>query len=105
MLISLPIRQRVGTSGILVMSRVLGMLLAAVTSQFILNGMAAFLHPGGAQAWRRDELQRYNATAYHTWPMRRVDSERRLSAASLALRAFHASPHLPSCSLRSSCVY
>jgi len=44
MLISLPIQKRIGMSGILVMSRVLGMLLAAVAAQFILNGIAIFLH-------------------------------------------------------------
>ncbi|MGH2514035.1 MAG: MarC family protein [Ktedonobacterales bacterium] len=48
MLISLPIQKRVGTSGILVVSRVLGMLLAAVAAQFILNGIAVFLRLGGA---------------------------------------------------------
>jgi multiple antibiotic resistance protein len=48
MLVSLPIQKRVGTTGILVMSRVLGMLLAAVAAQFILNGIAVFLHLGGA---------------------------------------------------------
>lgn len=44
MSISLPIQKRVGTTGILVLSRVLGMLLAAVAAQFILNGIATFLH-------------------------------------------------------------
>lgn len=48
MLVSLPIQKRVGTTGILVMSRVLGMLLAAVAAQFILNGVAVFLRIGGA---------------------------------------------------------
>ena len=43
MLVSLPIQKRAGTTGILVVSRVLGMLLAAVAAQFILNGIAAFL--------------------------------------------------------------
>lgn len=43
MMISLPIQKRVGTTGILVLSRVLGMLLAAVAAQFILNGLATFL--------------------------------------------------------------
>jgi len=47
MLISLQIQKRVGTTGILVLSRVLGMLLAAVATQFILNGIATFIqsHP------------------------------------------------------------
>ena len=44
MLISLPIQKAIGTTGILVLSRVLGMLLAAVAAQFILNGIATFLH-------------------------------------------------------------
>ncbi|MBF6589108.1 MAG: MarC family protein [Ktedonobacterales bacterium] len=43
MLISLPIQKRIGTTGILVLSRVLGMLLAAVAAQFILNGIALFI--------------------------------------------------------------
>ena len=43
MLISLPIQKAIGTTGILVLSRVLGMLLAAVAAQFILNGIAAFI--------------------------------------------------------------
>jgi multiple antibiotic resistance protein len=43
MLVSLPIQKRIGTTGILVLSRVLGMLLAAVAAQFILNGLAAFM--------------------------------------------------------------
>jgi multiple antibiotic resistance protein len=43
MMVSLTIQKRVGTTGILVLSRVLGMLLAAVAAQFILNGVAAFL--------------------------------------------------------------
>jgi multiple antibiotic resistance protein len=50
MRISLRIQKAVGTTGILVVSRVLGMLLAAVAAQFILSGLAAFvthLHPGG----------------------------------------------------------
>ena len=44
MLVSLPIQKQMGTTGITVMSRVLGMLLAAVAAQFILNGIAVFLH-------------------------------------------------------------
>jgi multiple antibiotic resistance protein len=44
MRISLPIQRRVGITGITVLSRVLGMLLAAVAAQFILNGIATFLH-------------------------------------------------------------
>jgi multiple antibiotic resistance protein len=44
MRISLPIQQRVGITGITVLSRVLGMLLAAVAAQFILNGIATFIH-------------------------------------------------------------
>ena len=43
MSISLQIQERMGTTGILVLSRVLGMLLAAVAAQFILNGIASFL--------------------------------------------------------------
>ena len=43
MLISLPIQKAIGTTGILVLSRVLGMLLAAVAAQFILNGIAVFV--------------------------------------------------------------
>lgn len=43
MSISLPIQKRMGTTGILVLSRVLGMLLAAVAAQFILNGIGSFL--------------------------------------------------------------
>ncbi|SRR5579883_1565249 len=44
MRVSLQIQKRVGTTGILVLSRVLGMLLAAVAAQFILNGIGAFIH-------------------------------------------------------------
>lgn len=44
MRISTIIQKRVGTTGILVLSRVLGMLLAAVAAQFILNGIGVFLH-------------------------------------------------------------
>jgi multiple antibiotic resistance protein len=43
MLISLRIQKAIGTTGILVLSRVLGMLLAAVAAQFILNGIGTFL--------------------------------------------------------------
>lgn len=43
MLISAQIQKRIGTTGILVLSRVLGMLLAAVALQFILNGVAQFV--------------------------------------------------------------
>jgi len=39
MRVSLPIQKAVGTTGILVLSRVLGMLLAAVATQFVLNGV------------------------------------------------------------------
>ena len=46
MSISTQIQKRVGTTGILVLSRVLGMLLAAVAAQFILNGITTFLHTG-----------------------------------------------------------
>jgi multiple antibiotic resistance protein len=42
------IQQRIGTTGILVLSRVLGMLLAAVAAQFILNGLTAFMQGGAA---------------------------------------------------------
>jgi MarC family membrane protein len=37
------IQARIGTSGIRVLSRVLGMLLAAIAAQFILNGIAGFV--------------------------------------------------------------
>jgi len=43
MRLSITIEKRIGTTGILVLSRVLGMLLAAVAAQFILNGIATFL--------------------------------------------------------------
>jgi multiple antibiotic resistance protein len=43
MMISLPIQKGIGTTGILVLSRVLGLLLAAVAAQFILNGIAQFV--------------------------------------------------------------
>lgn len=44
MRVSIQIQRAVGTTGILVLSRVLGMLLAAVAAQFILNGIETFLH-------------------------------------------------------------
>ncbi len=43
MRLSAPIQARVGVTGILVLSRVLGMLLAAIAVQFILNGIALFM--------------------------------------------------------------
>ncbi len=43
MRLSIRIQTAVGTTGILVLSRVLGMLLAAVAVQFILNGLGAFI--------------------------------------------------------------
>jgi multiple antibiotic resistance protein len=43
MRLSGAIQARIGTAGILVASRVLGMLLAAIAVQFILNGIALFL--------------------------------------------------------------
>lgn len=43
MRLSVRIQAAVRTTGILVLSRVLGMLLAAVAVQFILNGVAAFI--------------------------------------------------------------
>jgi multiple antibiotic resistance protein len=43
MLVSLPIQKRIGTTGILVLSRVLGLLLAAVAAQFILNGISLYI--------------------------------------------------------------
>jgi len=43
MLASLRIQKAIGTTGILVLSRVLGMLLATVAAQFILNGITVFL--------------------------------------------------------------
>jgi multiple antibiotic resistance protein len=47
MMVSLPIQQRIGTTGITVLSRVLGLLLAAVAAQFILNGIARFIAHSG----------------------------------------------------------
>lgn len=44
MLISAQIQKRIGTTGILVLSRVLGILLAAVALQFILNGITLYIH-------------------------------------------------------------
>jgi multiple antibiotic resistance protein len=44
MVVSLRIQKSVGTTGILVLSRVEGMLLAAVAAQFILNGVEVFIH-------------------------------------------------------------
>jgi multiple antibiotic resistance protein len=46
MRLSVSIQARAGTSGILVLSRVLGMLLAAIAVQFILNGIALFMRTG-----------------------------------------------------------
>ena len=43
MLVSAQIQKRIGDTGILVLSRVLGMLLAAVALQFILNGITLFI--------------------------------------------------------------
>ncbi|HEU5344173.1 MAG TPA: MarC family protein [Ktedonobacterales bacterium] len=46
MRLSFSIQKRIGVTGILVLSRVQGMLLAAVAAQFMLNGLAQFLHIG-----------------------------------------------------------
>ena len=43
MRLSAVIQARIGTTGILVLSRVLGMLLAAIAVQFILNGITLFM--------------------------------------------------------------
>ena len=43
LLVSAQIQKRIGATGILVLSRVLGMLLAAVALQFILNGITLFI--------------------------------------------------------------
>lgn len=43
MRLSVPIQSALRTTGILVLSRVLGMLVAAIAVQFILNGLAAFI--------------------------------------------------------------
>ncbi len=43
MMMSQMIAKRVGTTGILVLSRILGMLLAALAVQFILNGIGAYI--------------------------------------------------------------
>src|SRR5579859_3433995 len=44
MRVSLSIQKRIGITGVTVLSRVQGMLLAAVAAQFMLNGLAQFLH-------------------------------------------------------------
>jgi multiple antibiotic resistance protein len=44
---SMWIVRRVGRTGILVVSRILGILLAALAIQFILNDIAAFAHLRG----------------------------------------------------------
>ncbi len=43
MRVSFSIQKRIGVTGVTVLSRVQGMLLAAVAAQFILNGLAEFL--------------------------------------------------------------
>jgi MarC family membrane protein len=53
MLVSAQIQKRIGTTGILVVSRVLGMLLAAVAAQFILNGVGHFLGIGATAGLAR----------------------------------------------------
>ena len=42
MSLAFPIQKRMGTTGTLVLSRVLGMLLAAIAIQYILNGLSSF---------------------------------------------------------------
>ena len=44
---SMWIIRRVGRTGILVLSRILGILLAALAIQFVLNGIAQFIHASG----------------------------------------------------------
>ncbi|HEX8733053.1 MAG TPA: MarC family protein [Ktedonobacterales bacterium] len=46
MRLSLSIQKRIGVTGIVVLSRVQGMLLAAVAAQFMLSGLGQFLHIG-----------------------------------------------------------
>ena len=53
MMASAQIQKRIGTTGILVVSRVLGMLLSAVAAQFILNGVGRFLGINGAASLMR----------------------------------------------------
>jgi multiple antibiotic resistance protein len=53
MMVSAQIQKRIGTTGILVVSRVLGMLLAAVATQFILNGVGGFLNIGATTSLAR----------------------------------------------------